>query len=99
MESTRRPGEEASRTRGGGGPTSRARRAKANPGPESRQRRGTAGGGNQLRQPYAKQMFGIDFHKEFPHAEHVHDFGLYIGNYPGLEYWKIEALCEGLNSL
>lgn len=60
---------------------------------------GTAGGGNQLRQPYAKQRWGRDFHKQFPNAEHVHCYGLYIGNYPGLEAWKIEALCEGLNAL
>lgn len=60
---------------------------------------GTAGGGSQLRQPYAKQRWGRDFHKQFPNAEHVHCYGLYIGNYPDLEAWKIEALCEGLNAL
>lgn len=62
-------------------------------------RRGTAGGGNQLRQPYARKLWGNDFHKQFPQAEHVHQFGLYIGNFPDLESWKIEALCEELNKL
>ncbi len=61
-------------------------------------RKGTAGGGNQLRQPYAKERWGEDFHKEFPEAEHIHQFGLYIGNYPSLESWKIEALTERLNA-
>lgn len=62
-------------------------------------RRGTAGGGNQLRQPYAKERWGDDFHKQFPQAEHIHQFGLYIGNYPSLERWKIEHLTEQLNAL
>ena len=62
-------------------------------------RKGTAGGGNQLRQPYAKERWGEDLHKEFPEAEHIHQFGLYIGNYPSLETWKIEALTEKLNRL
>lgn len=60
-------------------------------------RRGTAGGGNQLRQPYARELWGKDFHKQFPQAEHVHQFGLYVGNYPSLERSKIDALCEALN--
>ena len=62
-------------------------------------RRGTAGGGNQLRQPYAKDRWGDNYHTEFPQAEHIHQFGLYLGNYPSLEAWKIEALCERLNAL
>lgn len=62
-------------------------------------RRGTAGGGNQLRQPYAKARFGEHLHKRFPEAEHIHQFGLYLGNYPSLEDWKIEELCKGLNAL
>lgn len=61
-------------------------------------RRGTSGGGNQLRQPYLRKLYG-DLHTQFPQAEHVHDFGLYIGNYPGLAVNQIEALCERLNTL
>lgn len=61
-------------------------------------RKGTAGGGNQLRQPYARERWG-DFYQKFPQAEHIHHFGLYVGNYPDLEDWKIDALCERLNAL
>ena len=60
-------------------------------------RRGTSGGGNQLRQPYLKS-FGLD-PKAFPVVEHVHFFGFYLGNYPGLESAKIDRLCELLNAL
>jgi len=59
-------------------------------------RRGTAGGGNQLRQPYLRRMNNL---LEFPHTEHVHFFGLYIGNYPDLETSQIEELCQKLNAL
>lgn len=61
-------------------------------------RKGTAGGGNQLRQPYARERWG-SMYKRFPQAEHIHHFGLYVGNYPDLEQWKIEQLCERLNAL
>ncbi len=61
-------------------------------------RQGTAGGGNQLRQPYARERWG-ELYKQFPQAEHIHQFGLYVGNYPDLEPWKIEELCRGLNAL
>jgi len=61
-------------------------------------RRGTAGGGSQLRQPYARERWG-ELYKDFPNAEHIHHFGLYVGNYPGLEADKITALCERLNYL
>lgn len=58
-------------------------------------RRGMAGGGNQLRQPYLKHL-GIDPTK-FPNADHVHFFGYYIGNYPGLRKDRIRCLCDLLN--
>jgi CDP-6-deoxy-D-xylo-4-hexulose-3-dehydrase len=60
-------------------------------------RRGTSGGGNQLRQPYLRHL-GLD-PKAFPVVDHVHFFGFYIGNYPGLEPAKIDQLCALLNSL
>ena len=62
-------------------------------------RRGTAGGGNQLRQPYLRRRLGVDAWKDFPKADHVHFFGIYIGNYPTLERDKILRLCELLNQL
>lgn len=61
-------------------------------------RRGTAGGGNQLRQPYIRARYG-DLWKNYPQAEHVHFFGLYVGNYPDLAVSQIEELCERLNTL
>ncbi len=62
-------------------------------------RRGTAGGGNQLRQPYLKNILrNIDL-KNFPEVDHVHFFGMYIGNFPQLEQKKILGLCELLNSV
>jgi len=62
-------------------------------------RRGTSGGGNQLRQPYLKRIVGEDAYKEFPKVDHVHFYGFYIGNYPGLEKGKISKLCALLNDL
>jgi CDP-6-deoxy-D-xylo-4-hexulose-3-dehydrase len=62
-------------------------------------RRGTAGGGNQLRQPYLRKLLGPDAWKDFPHADHVHFYGFYIGNYPTLDREHILRLCELLNGL
>lgn len=62
-------------------------------------RRGTSGGGNQVRQPYLRRRLGADAWREFPRADHVHFFGMYIGNYPTLERVKILRLCEALNDL
>lgn len=61
-------------------------------------RRGLSGGGNQLLQPYLKDYKYI-IATDMENIEHVHDCGFYIGNYPGLETWKIERLCDGLNRL
>ena len=62
-------------------------------------RRGTSGGGNQLRQPYLKRLLGKPDLSQFPNVDHVHFYGFYIGNYPGLEREKIGALCSLLNSI
>lgn len=61
-------------------------------------RRGLSGGGNQLRQPYLRKIMGNEFER-YPNVNYVHFFGWYIGNYPGLEEEKIEALCQLLNRL
>lgn len=61
-------------------------------------RRGLSGGGNQLRQPYLRRLLG-DEYERYPNVNHVHFFGWYIGNYPGLEEFKISALCRMLNEL
>ena len=62
-------------------------------------RRGTAGGGNQMRQPYLRRTLGDVDYSLYPHTEHVHFYGFYIGNYPGLDRSKIVRLCTILNAL
>ena len=62
-------------------------------------RRGTSGGGNQLRQPYLKKILGEKGLEKYPAVDHVHFYGFYIGNYPGLETEKILKLCAILNGL
>jgi CDP-4-dehydro-6-deoxyglucose reductase, E1 len=62
-------------------------------------RRGGSGGGNQLRQPYLRRLLGEPDLSQFPNVDHVHFYGFYIGNYPGLEREKIPALCSLLNSI
>ena len=62
-------------------------------------RRGTSGGGNQLRQPYLRRVVGDDAWKKYPKVDHVHFFGMYIGNYPDLERERILELCKLLNEV
>lgn len=62
-------------------------------------RRGSAGGGNQVRQPYLKGIVPDGHHLDFPHTEHVHFYGFYIGNFPDLRDEEIDALCAVLNAV
>lgn len=62
-------------------------------------RRGLSGGGNQLRQPYLRRWLGRDVWANYPRVEHLHFYGFYIGNYPGLQREQIVALCQMLNAL
>jgi CDP-6-deoxy-D-xylo-4-hexulose-3-dehydrase len=62
-------------------------------------RRGTSGGGNQLRQPYLKKDPGERDYAQYPNVEHVHFYGFYIGNYPGLDQGKILRFCSILNAV
>jgi CDP-6-deoxy-D-xylo-4-hexulose-3-dehydrase len=62
-------------------------------------RRGTAGGGNQLRQPYLRRVVGDDAWKRFPNVDHIHFYGMYIGNFPDLEPERIVQLCRLLNEV
>jgi len=58
---------------------------------------GTAGGGNQARQPYLEKY---DFVADnLDNVNHIHDFGLYIGNHPELTREQILKLCEELNKV
>ena len=62
-------------------------------------RRGSSGGGNQLRQPYLRKLIPDREWVKYPHTEHIHFFGYYIGNYPDLKEPDIIALCKLLNSM
>jgi CDP-6-deoxy-D-xylo-4-hexulose-3-dehydrase len=62
-------------------------------------RQGTAGGGNMLRQPFLRDIVGKNTYLNYPETEHIHRFGMYIGNYPTLSKEKIQSLCELLNGL
>ena len=45
------------------------------------------------------RLLGPEAWKQFPRADHVHFFGVYIGNYPTLERDKILRLCDLLNGI
>ena len=62
-------------------------------------RRGSAGGGNQLRQPYLRGHVAPDHHLDFPHTEHVHFYGFYIGNFPDIRDAEIDAICAIVNAV
>lgn len=57
---------------------------------------GTAGGGNQARQPYL-QNYDFKTVGNLSVSDYIHDYGLYIGNHPGLTEKQITDLCEVLN--
>ena len=58
---------------------------------------GTAGGGNQARQPYLEK-YSVVSH-ELENVNHIHDYGLYVGNHPELTSEQIINLCEKLNEI
>ena len=62
-------------------------------------RRGSAGGGNQTRQPYIKALNLDNKPEKFKNTEHIHFFGLYIGNFPALSNKEIDFIAEKLNSI
>ena len=58
-------------------------------------RRGSAGGGNQMRQPYVRKTCNFsdeEIKKIAPVTEHIHFFGMYLGNYPELESESIREI-------
>ena len=59
---------------------------------------GTAGGGNQARQPYLEK-YDFKICDNLDNANHVHDYGLYIGNHPELKQEQILDLCRRLNEI
>lgn len=61
-------------------------------------RLGTAGGGNQARQPYLEK-YNYRICGALDNANHIHDYGLYLGNHPELTKQQITALCERINNV
>ena len=58
---------------------------------------GTAGGGNQARQPYLEKY---DFRvHDLDNVNHIHDYGLYVGNHPELTRDEIENLTHKFNEV
>jgi CDP-4-dehydro-6-deoxyglucose reductase, E1 len=62
-------------------------------------RRGSAGGGNQVRQPYLRGIVPANHHLAFPHTEHIHFYGFYLGNFPDLHEDEIDAICAVVNAV
>tara|TARA_Y100000361_G_C11082430_1_gene301777 strand:+ start:203 stop:511 length:309 start_codon:yes stop_codon:yes gene_type:complete len=60
-------------------------------------RKGTAGGGNQARQPYLEKYAFVEH--DLDNVNHIHEYGLYIGNHPELEDEKIVKLANKLNGV
>lgn len=61
-------------------------------------RRGSAGGGNQLRQPYLKGLLPAEAYDSCPLTDHVHFYGMYIGNFPDLTSSEIKEICAIVNA-
>ena len=61
-------------------------------------RRGSAGGGNQLRQPYLQNFIEAEAWKQYPVTEHIHFYGMYIGNFPNLTIDEIDEIVSIINS-
>ena len=63
-------------------------------------RLGTAGGGNQARQPYLVEgRYPYRTEGSLDNANHIHDYGLYIGNHTDLTAEQITNLCERINDV
>tara|TARA_Y100001968_G_C19445596_1_gene765217 strand:- start:2013 stop:3197 length:1185 start_codon:yes stop_codon:yes gene_type:complete len=65
-------------------------------------RRGSAGGGNQMRQPYLRDiyMFTDEQIKTIaPITDHIHFYGMYLGNYPELKYESIKEIAQIISSV
>jgi len=62
-------------------------------------RLGTAGGGNQSKQPYLEKFVGKYTPSKTPVLDHIHAFGLYVGNHTELSGKQIIDLCKNLNNL
>ena len=65
-------------------------------------RRGSAGGGNQMRQPYVRSLYNFtekDFKSISPITDHIHFYGMYLGNYPELSFDSIKEIASIISSV
>jgi CDP-6-deoxy-D-xylo-4-hexulose-3-dehydrase len=62
-------------------------------------RQGSAGGGNMTRQPFLQNIIGKQDWKNFPETEHIHHFGMYIGNFPQLTFAEVDEIVAIINSV
>jgi len=63
-------------------------------------RLGTAGGGNQALQPYLREgKYDYRIDGDLTNANHIHEFGLYVGNHTDLSKEQIINLCNELNKV
>ena len=61
---------------------------------------GTAGGGNQSRQPYLLEgKYPYRINGILDNADHIHAYGLYIGNHTDLQGEQVKNLCRRLNDV
>ena len=58
---------------------------------------GSAGGGNQLRQPYVRNLKLKIRPSSLKITDHIHRYGMYIGNYPELKKNDIRFICKIIN--
>lgn len=61
-------------------------------------RKGTAGGGNLTLQPYVKKI-SKKIIGELNNSNHIHDYGLYIGNHHEIKLQQIKSLAKLLNDI
>ena len=50
-----------------------------------------------MRQPYLSDILGDVKPSDFPETEHIHKFGMYIGNFPELTNEEISFVCDVIN--
>lgn len=60
-------------------------------------RRGSAGGGNQARQPYLEGLIDDKLKSNLPITDHIHFYGMYIGNFPDLKKHEVDEIVSIIN--
>jgi CDP-6-deoxy-D-xylo-4-hexulose-3-dehydrase len=50
-----------------------------------------------LRQPYLKDIVPDNYHLNFSNTEHIHFYGMYIGNFPTMSLDEVDAITKIIN--